>query len=107
MSFKKKGLQAASGIVGAVATADMTRCIVGAANVAGCVVCAASAANVAGCVVIGATRHSARVLIFLAHAARLADTMLGAMTTVVASGIVSAVATALSGSTVTRRGAAA
>ena len=91
----------------------MTRCIVGAANLAGCVVCAASAANVAGCVVIGATRHRARVLIFLAHAARLADTMLGAMTPVVASGIVSAVAmatttaTALSGSTVTRRGAAA
>ena len=82
----------------------MTRCIIGAENVAGCVICPASAANVAGCVVIGATTHSARVLIFLAHAARLADTLLGAMPTAVASGIVSAVATAtaLSGSTVTR-----
>ena len=88
-------------VIGAASAANVAGRIVCAANMTGCIICAASAANVAGCFVIGATTHSARVLIFLAHAARLADALLGAMTTVVASGSVSAVATALSGSTVT------
>ena len=86
------GLQATSGIVGAVATANMNRCIV----------CPARAAHMAGCIVIGATTYSAGVLIFFSHAARMTDAMLRAVTTAVASGIISAATTALSGSTVTR-----
>ena len=84
----------------------MTRCIVCAPDMTGCIVCPARAANVAGCIVIGATTYSACVLIFFSHAARMTDAMLCAMTPAVASGIISAAATAtptaLSGSTVTR-----
>ena len=75
------------------------------------IVCSACAAYVARRIVIGTTTYSACVLIFFSRAARMTDTMLGAMTTVVTSGIVSAPATAtpsaLSGRAVTGRGAAA
>ena len=107
--MSKSGLQATSGIVGAVATANMTRCIVCAPDMAGCIVCPARAAHMAGCIVIGATTYSAGVLIFFSHAARMTDTMLCAMTTAVASGIISAAttATALSRRAFAGRGAAA
>ena len=97
----------------------MTRCIVGAANVAGCVVGPASAANVAGRVVIGATTHRIHALVFLAPTARMPDAIISPMAAsmahpvvgapVVASCVVSAppATTALTGSAVSGRGAAA
>ena len=106
--MSKSGLQATSGIVGAVAAANVARCIVCAPYVAGCIVCPARAAHMAGCIVIDATTYSAGVLIFFSHAARMTDTMLRAVTTAVASGIISAATTptALSGGAFAGRGAA-
>ena len=102
-------LQAASGIVGAVAAANMARCVVCAPDVAGSIVCPASAANMTRSIICPASAYCTCVLIFFSDAARMTDAMLRAMTPVVTSGIISAAttATALSGGAFAGRGAAA
>ena len=100
-------LQAASGIVGAVATANMAWCIVCAPDVAGSIVCPASAANMTRSIICTASAYCTCVLIFFSDAARMTDAMLRAMTPVVTSGIISAPAPALSRRAVTGRGTAA
>ena len=100
----------------------MTRCIVcaaRAAHVARCIIRSLGAANVARCIVIGATTHRIHALVFLAPTARMPDAIISTMAAsmahpvvgapVVASCVVSAppATTALTGSAVSGRGAAA